>query len=92
MVSFVVKKDGSRVAFNKEKMELALASACNDAQLPEENKNAVVKEISNLVLMDLDSREDITSGELRKMILSKLEGAYPEVAEAWQEFEETKNV
>ena len=51
MVNFVTKKDGSRVPFDQEKMNASIMAACNDAEIPEDKTDAVIKEISGLVLM-----------------------------------------
>ncbi|MBX4200933.1 hypothetical protein KW786_02270 [Candidatus Parcubacteria bacterium] len=93
MVKFVVKSDGERVPFSQEKVELSIMAACTDAELEDDAKNAVVKGMSKLVMMDLETMdEEMSSAQLRELVLSKLDAAHPEVATAWREYEESKNV
>jgi len=91
MVNFVTKKDGSRVPFDREKMNASIMAACNDAEIPEDKTDAVIKEISGLVLMDLEKSEEVSSTEIKNMILSQLDTLHPEVANAWRHYEEGKS-
>ena len=91
MVNFVTKKDGSRVPFDREKMNASIMAACNDAEIPEDKTDAVIKEISGLVLMDLEKSEEVSSTEIKNMILSQLDTLHPEGANAWRHYEEGKS-
>lgn len=90
MAKEVIKKDGSRETFDSDKIKNAIAAAAMRADLTEERQNEVVEEAAAAVIQLADSKEEITTSELREKTLSELERLEPAVAEAWRGYDSEK--
>ncbi len=90
MVNFVVKNDGEKVAFDSEKINASIMAACQDAELEEAQQADITQKVSSVVMMNLESKEEISTTEIKNMILSELDAAHPNVAEAWRRYDEGK--
>lgn len=90
MAKFVTKKDGSRIAFDKEKITSSIMAAALDVELPQEEASKVANEVADLVCSSLEGQEEATTTEIRDNILTELDVLAPAVAEAWRHYEEVK--
>ncbi len=86
----VVKKDGSKQPFNSEKIMNSITAAAKDANLSEELMNEVIEEVSSSVIQFIESKETVTTDEIREKILSELDNVEPSVAAAWRDYEAKK--
>jgi transcriptional regulator NrdR family protein len=76
----VVKKDGSMEEFDKEKIR---RSCLNAGVAPDVAEN-ITNEIANLVY------ENMTTEEIRVLILSRLRKADPACVQKWMDYEKNK--
>ncbi|OGZ71922.1 MAG: hypothetical protein A2908_02465 [Candidatus Staskawiczbacteria bacterium RIFCSPLOWO2_01_FULL_38_12b] len=90
MITTVIKKDGTKVPFDLERMKSSIAAAAEDAGLLEEEKNSAVEQISSSVIIGLGSKEAVSSSEIKGKILAELEVSYPDIAQAWKKYEQSK--
>ena len=90
MASEVVKKDGSKQAFDPEKIRNSLKGAAKRTELPEERQNEVVEQVATAVIQLADAKEEIATSEIRENILSELDRVEPTVSAAWKKHEEEK--
>jgi transcriptional regulator NrdR family protein len=90
MVNFVTKKDGERVAFDAEKLKNSIMLACQDAELEEAQQNEIVEKVSSVVMMNLENKEEVSTSQIKTMIMSELDAGYANVSEAWRKYDEGK--
>ncbi len=90
MSTLVVKKDGSKEPFSKEKVENAIRAAAKDTDIGSEELERVIKEVAREVEEEAREEEIVSSREVREEILDELEEAAPQVAEAWRAYEKKK--
>ena len=92
MVNMVTKNDGTKAPFDAEKMKGSIMAACQDAGVSDEEKNNITQKVSAVVMAQLENKEEISSAEIKKMILSELDVSFPEIAQAWRAYDEGKTV
>ena len=90
MAKFVTKKDGTKLAFDPEKIKASVVAACLDAELPNEEADKIALEIFDLVAGPLKDLEEVSTTEVRDKVLAELEMLHPNIAEAWKKHEATK--
>ena len=90
MAKFVIKKDGSREAFDPKKIKNAIRAAAQSVNLPVSRVEELVEEISSPVLRLADSKEEIQTSELRDETLKELDMVEPQVSEAWRQHDRSK--
>lgn len=91
MANEVIKKDGTREAFDAEKIRRSVAAAAQQAGLSEERKNEVKEQMVSIVIQMAEGKEEITTGEIREKILSELDAVEPSVSESWRRYEQGKS-
>ncbi len=91
MTKFVIKKDGKKVPFDSEKLKASIMAACSDAGLSDEEKNSVAMQVSSSVIMDFNTKEEVSTTEIKDKVLSELDTSYSIVAKAWRKYEEGKS-
>ncbi|MFH1894617.1 MAG: ATP cone domain-containing protein [Patescibacteria group bacterium] len=87
MAKEVIKKDGTREPFAAEKIMDSISAAATEANLSEEMKNEAVKDVSSIVIQFAESKETITTGEIKEKILAELDKSEPSVSAAWRAYE-----
>lgn len=92
MANFVTKKDGTRVAFDPEKIKGVVMASGLEAGLSEEENNEIAEKVLEAVTTALKEQEEVSSKEIRSIILSELEVIAPIVCESWKKYEEGKGV
>lgn len=95
MAAQVIKKDGFKQPFDAEKIKRAVEAAAKEAGLPEEKIFQLIREVSEAVITQTGVRDDnaekeITSSEIKSMILAELDRVEPSVSTAWRAFEASK--
>jgi ribonucleoside-triphosphate reductase len=90
MATQVIKKDGSKQPFDAEKIKRAIEGAAKEAGLPDDKISQVVAEVSGAVIGKTDEREEITTSEIKAMILDELDKVEPSVSQAWRTYEQSK--
>ncbi len=88
MAKDVIKKDGTKVLFNAEKIKKAIAAAALATDLSEERKNEVVEQVSAAVVQILGSKDEITTSEIKESVLAELDKVEPSVSAAWREYDQ----
>ncbi len=91
MANFVVKKDGTKVSFNSEKIKAGVMAACSEAGISEEDATNIAGKILSSVTIAFEGQDEVATSEIRDKILSELDESQPDVAEAWRRFEESKS-
>ncbi|MFA6341029.1 MAG: ATP cone domain-containing protein [Candidatus Paceibacterota bacterium] len=86
MAKQVIKSDGSKVPFDAKKITRGITRAAQDAKLPPDEINRVVGEVSNTVMVFAESKDKVTSKEIRDEILKELDLLAPIVAAEWRKF------
>jgi transcriptional repressor NrdR len=86
----VIKKDGTRVPFERRKILVGLTKACEKRPVPTEALDRMVQEIEREVA-DIADRE-ITSGDIGEMVMRKLRDldqvAYVRFASVYRAFKD----
>ncbi|MFH1714374.1 MAG: ATP cone domain-containing protein [Candidatus Nealsonbacteria bacterium] len=88
MISTVIKTNGQREPFDAEKIKKAISMASSGAGVSEERKNELVEEVTDSVIRIVDSRDEVTTSELRAKILGELDQLEPSVSAAWRKYDE----
>jgi transcriptional regulator NrdR family protein len=91
MAKEVIKKDGTKAAFDPEKIKKAISMAASQAGLSEERVNEVVEQVSATVIAMAEEKEEISTSELREKTLSELDSVEPSVSESWRKHDQEKN-
>lgn len=90
MASEVIKRSGIKEIFEPDKIRRSIAKAIKMVNMPEQRKDEIVKEVSEIVISNLKERGDVESSEIRESILSELDRVAPDVSNAWREYEQDK--
>lgn len=85
----VVKKDGRREKFNREKLLLGIQKACEKRPISTDEINKIVEDIEKELRQKYE--DEVTSKEIGKLVIKKLKKfdkvAYIRFASVYQEFE-----
>lgn len=93
MVKTVIKRDGSRVPFDKDKIKKAVLAAAEDAGMSPDNSQATASRVMSVVLQYTSNQEEIFTDELKNLILEGLDEFSPSVSKAWREYDQrTKGI
>jgi transcriptional regulator NrdR family protein len=90
MAKQVIKKDGSKVAFDSKKIIRGITRAAQDAKLEPTEINKVVNQIANTVMIFAESKDKLTSTEIKNKVLEELDLVAPIVAKEWRKFVNSK--
>jgi len=90
MATEVVKKDGSKVAFDASKIRNAIRAAGVGAGLPEERIKELAGEVGNVVIDAVEKSETVSTREIRAMTLDELDRVAPQVSAGWRAYDEKK--
>ena len=88
----VVKRDGRREPFEREKVAAGIRKACEKRPIPAEVQNRMVEEINREVNNSMES--EIAASAVGEMVMKKLrdvdEVAYVRFASVYREFKDTQ--
>ena len=90
MAKFVIKRDGTKVPFDAEKIRSSIAAAAQEADISEERKSEVIEQVLNTLLQLAESKEEITTVEIKEKILSELDVIEPSISGAWRKYDQEK--
>jgi transcriptional regulator NrdR family protein len=90
MASEVIKKDGSKEAFDPEKIKRSILAAAQGANLAEERASEVVEQVSKAAIEMAEAKEIISTSEIKDKILSDLDEIEPSVSAAWRQHDQEK--
>jgi len=90
MANFVVKKDGAKEPFDPGKIKNSIAAACQGAALPEETSKQIIERVSTVVIQMAESKEEISTSELKENILNQLDSIEPSASAAWRKYDQEK--
>lgn len=90
MASQVIKRDGSKEAFDASKIRGAIRGAAEGAGLSEERVEKLVEEVGNVIIGLADEREVIAAREIRAMALNELDRVAPLASAAWRSHDAEK--
>ena len=88
----VVKRDGRREPFEREKVAVGIRKACEKRPIPADVQNRLVDEISREINNSLDA--EVSTQAIGEMVMKKLrdvdEVAYVRFASVYREFKDTQ--
>jgi len=85
----VIKRSGEEEPFNLDKIVEAIKKAAEQAG--EKNAEEIANEISKEVLNSLVERQNISTSEIKDLIIKKLEEkGYENIVKAWEDYEKRK--
>ena len=90
MAKEVIKADGSKEPFDATKLKKSIEDAATDAGLSTEETFSVVGQVFGAVMKAASAKPEISTSELRDVILADLDKTKPEVSAVWKKHEETK--
>jgi transcriptional repressor NrdR len=89
----IVKKDGSRVPFQRQKIRAGLEKACWKRQISSEQIDAIVSSVEQEILARLDT--EVESRELGDMVMQRLRDldqvAYVRFASVYRDFTDAQD-
>jgi transcriptional regulator NrdR family protein len=82
----VVKRSGKRPseAFDPDKLLRSIRSACLSVRSPEGEAESTATQVTNAVIIWVESKPAVTSHDLRRLASSHLERYHPEAAYFYQ--------
>jgi len=86
MVKKVIKKSGKKQKFDAKKVKGCIKKACKESQVDKKRIKGVEDQILKEVLEIVNKRE-ITTAEIRDVVLRDLSALDPSVVRAWIAFE-----
>lgn len=87
MVSHVLKRNGSRQAFNAGKLKRAVERAAKDAKLGMAKRKELLKEVVDPLANLVKKKRLVRASALRKALLGRLERRAKSAAAAWRSFD-----
>ena len=91
MVQQVIKRDGTKQAFDENKVRRSIEMAAREAGLAEDRVNAVVEQVAGAALQLAAGKEEIATAELRTFILARLDEVEPAAAAVWRKHDQGKD-
>lgn len=89
MANFVIKKDGTKVPFDSEKIKSSVMAAASEAGLSEDEKSSLAEKVLDSVQVSLGGQEEVASSQIREKVLSELDTTAPAVSEAWRKYDQS---
>ncbi len=90
MANQVIKRDGTKEAFDESKIRKSIEAAGTDANLPADRLSAVVSQVAGAALGFAAQKEEIMSSELAAFTLAQLDQVEPAAAAAWRKHDAEK--
>lgn len=83
MVKVVIKKKGKKEKFNLRKIKRCLECAAQQAKSPKKKKDKVIKDILDRVMDYSTNQEELTTAEIRDLVLMELNILDDSIMKAW---------
>lgn len=90
MAKEVTKKDGTKIPFDAGKIKNSIANAAKQTDLSEDRQNEVVEQVSAAAIQMAEEKEEVSTTELRDMILGELDNVESSVSASWRKHDEEK--
>jgi len=90
MAKEVTKKDGTKEAFEPEKIRSSIMAAAATVDILEERKKEVADQVTKAAVQMTEVKEEITTSEIREKVLSDLDQVEPSISVSWREYDKTK--
>ena len=92
-MSAVVKRNGRRQKFDERKLRRSVDKAAAEAGIPENRRMGLVDSVSIAIVTSLKGKKEIPAGDIREIVLARLDRSEPLVARHWRDFDrETKGL
>lgn len=89
MANLAIKKDGTKVPFDSEKIKNAVMAAAKEAGLSDDEASSVAEKTLVAVSEAFGSQEEVTTSEIKEKVLSELDASAPLVSESWRKYDES---
>lgn len=86
MLNFVIKKDGSIEPYNEDKIRKSITIASTRSVSADEDTLWIIDEVLAELAKSFEGMEKVSTEELRKKILKKLNAIAPSVALTWERY------
>ncbi|GBD34396.1 hypothetical protein HRbin35_00113 [bacterium HR35] len=83
------KRQNLTEEFQEEKLKNSIKAAALQAGRDEETVFSLVEDVAGFVIEHLGDREEVDSQEIRELVLGYLKENYPDVYQAWVEYDKT---
>ncbi len=91
MAKQIIKSDGNKMPILKAKIDRAISRAANDAKLGMDEINKLVSKVSDNIMQFIESKDKVTTREVKEKILLELDAIAPKVSEEWRKFDQKNN-
>jgi len=81
------KRQHTEEAFDPQKIRNSIMQAGLQAGRNEDEMTGIVEEVAGYVLENLEEREEVSSQEIRQMILDYLQENYPDIYQSWVDYD-----
>jgi transcriptional regulator NrdR family protein len=88
----VIKRDGTRQPFSKQKLRGSIENAAKEAEIPAGRIKQVVSDAARGPLELAKGTKPVETKTIREKVLTRLDTIEPSVSEAWRGFDQTKKV
>lgn len=89
MPNKVNKRKGFQEDFKLEKLKASIEKAAREAGYPDDEIFTIVEDISSFVFESVSDLDTVDTESLRSLVLSELDRKYPNIAEAWRNYDRT---
>ena len=88
----VIKKDGRRERFDEEKLKASIMAAAREAGIMNrKGVDDIIENVSASAIPFSRGKKEVEAKTLREMILGDLDKLEKKIADAWRDFDKTKN-
>ena len=86
-VKRVIKKSGKKQIFSSKKLRKSIDNAAKEAKVEKKRRERIEEEITEVVEELIELNGELTTSEIRDIVLMRLEKMESAVARAWLVFE-----
>ena len=90
MVDFIIKKDGSKESFDREKIKNGVLSAAKQSGLAQNEAEELAARVADYVEESTAGISEILAADVREKIVSFLDNSAPNVEGSWKNYESSK--
>jgi len=87
MIKKVIKKSGKKQKFSQKKLERSIKLAAKQARLSLQTQKVILEKTLNKALSYLDSFDEVTTAQIRDLVLQQLNSMNKAVVKAWLSYE-----
>ena len=89
MANFVIKKDGTKVPFDEERIRSAVVAAATQSGQTEDAAEDIAGKVVEEVSTSLSGQEEVQSSEIKEKVLFELDTMAPDVSASWKKYDES---